>query len=112
MDAGPFHSLWHFDGQDETSWMPTAQQALAVLQRMPGFVEAHVGHSVDEPGSYFVHATWSDVGSYRRAVSSADSKMHVWPWLADVRNESSAFESLAVLSPTALTIFDSSVDGA
>ena len=110
MDAGPFHSLWHFDDCQSGDWLTRATGALAVLRELSGFIEAHIGHSVDEPGTYFVHTTWTDVGSYRRALSSTPSKLSVWPWLAGMRNEASAYESMYVVDTSSQTSFASSVD--
>lgn len=109
---GPFHSLWHFADRDVDVWIPVAEAALAVLSSSTGFVEAHVGRNVDEPGCCFIHTTWVDVGSYRRALSSTQAKISVWPFLADMQDAASAFESLLEVDARGSTRYATSVDGA
>lgn len=112
MTVGPFYSLWQFDDRVVALWLPQAREAVSVLQAHAGFVAARVGRSVDEPGVCFVHTTWRDVGSYRRALSSGESKMRVWPWLADMRNTASAFESLLEADADGITSYATSLDEA
>jgi quinol monooxygenase YgiN len=108
---GTFHSLWNFDVSDQHAWLISAQEALVVLQAKSGFIKANVLHSADDPSRFVVQTEWQDVGSYRKALGSTEAKIGVWPFLADMHDEVSAFEELLQLTPTSIHQFESSVDG-
>lgn len=110
MTFGPFTSLWVFDNQDLAKWLSDAQIAIETLQTKPGFVEASAMRSPDEPGRLIVTSKWTDVGSYRRALSSTESKMTVWPFLADMHDEPSAFEVLLSASELKLEHYKTSLN--
>ena len=106
---GPFYSLWQFHTQDTAGWMLAARASIEVLQIQPGFVEAHIMSSPDDTSALCVHSTWSDVGSYRRAVGSTQAKMVVWPFLANMIDQPSAFEALMITTADSTTHYSSSV---
>lgn len=109
IQPGPFYALWQFHTDDLATWHEAARASIAVLQTKPGFVEAHIMSSPDDTSALCVHSTWSDVGSYRRAVGSTESKMIVWPFLSTMIDSPSAFEALAIATPDDYTEFASSV---
>jgi hypothetical protein len=107
---GTFHSLWTFDVDGESKWNENARSALVILQRQSGFISANIFHSADEPQRYLVQSDWQDVGSYRRAMGSMDSKLGVWPFLADMKDDITAFEKLFSMTGDSTLEFESSVD--
>jgi quinol monooxygenase YgiN len=76
-----------------------AQAALGALAERPGYLDGHVGRNVDEPDLWLLTTAWTNVGSYRRALSAYDVKMHATPLLAQSLDEPSAFEVLAEAGP-------------
>ena len=68
------------------------QQARAILAEKPGFVWGEVGRNVDDPGLWVLTTRWENVGSYRRALSSYEAKMHVQPLMVHALDEPSAYE--------------------
>ncbi len=109
MTIGPFTSLWVFDESNLEIWLAEAQIAIATLQKLPGFRAAEVGRSPDEPNRLIVTTHWQDVGSYRRALSSSEAKMKVWPFLSKMYDQPSAFEVLLSATPDGIQSFESSL---
>ena len=70
-------------------------RALAVLADQRGYIGGEVGRNIDEPDLWVLSTRWSNVGSYRRALSSWEGKMHVQPLMAHALDEPSAYEVLA-----------------
>jgi hypothetical protein len=68
--------------------------ALAALAARPGYVSGQVGRNVDEPDLWVLVSTWSDVGSYRRALSAYDVKVTAVPLLSRALDEPSAYEAV------------------
>ena len=110
MTIGPFSSLWVFDEPNFVEWMAKAQSAIETLQNLNGFIEAQVGRSPDEPHRLVVTTKWVDVGSYRRALSSTAAKMNVWPFLATMHDQPSAFEVLLSADGTEVHTYESSLE--
>lgn len=108
---GTFHAIWTFDVSDSDSWKLEAITAMKILQARPGFVASSVFHNADSPQRYLIKTDWLDVGSYRRALGSMESKVGVWPFLANMRDEPTAFELLMDFSPDSLIEYESSVNG-
>ena len=106
---GKFYSVWEFEVSSQEQWLAGVPAVLDVLQNRDGFIEAHVMRSPDEPNRFAVHATWNDVGSYRRALGSTQSKMVVWPFLADMIDRPTAFEELMSTSPEGIKEYESSL---
>ena len=106
---GQFYSLWEFDVVHEAQWLERLPDVVAVLQQRDGFVESHVMRSPDEASRYVMHSTWTDVGSYRRALGSTDAKMIVWPFLANMNNRPTAFEGLVAADESSVWHFESSL---
>lgn len=110
MSLGPFVSLWTFDQTDLDAWLGKAEIAIKTLQAKPGFVSADVTRSPDDATRMAVTTKWSDVGSYRRALSSTESKLNVWPFLADMHDAPSAFEVLLSANGDNFSHFETSLD--
>ena len=62
------------------------------LAGRPGFVDAAIGRNLDEPTLWVLQTRWHDVGSYRRALSSYEVKLHAVPLLSRAVDEPSAYE--------------------
>jgi hypothetical protein len=67
-------------------------RALDILAAKPGYVGGEVGRNVDDPGLWVISTRWENVGSYRRALGSYESKMHVQPLMVHAVDEPSAYE--------------------
>ena len=111
MTIGPFSSFWVFDERDLAPWLTKAQVAIETLQTQKGFIEAQIGRSPDEPQRLVVTTKWVDVGSYRRALSSTAAKMNVWPFLATMQDQPSAFEVLMSANDSEVNTYESSLEG-
>jgi hypothetical protein len=107
---GTFHAIWTFDVVDAAMWKLEVKQAMTVLQATSGFVSGSVFHNADTPHRYLVKTDWLDVGSYRRALGSMEAKIGVWPFLANMRDEPTAFEMLMEFSAESVTEYESSVN--
>ena len=108
-DHGTFRTVWSFTVSNVESWLVDATQAIEILTQRPGFIDASVIRSADEPEQLLVLTQWIDVGSYRRALSSHESKMGVWPFLANMHDQSSAFETLIEADAQGIAQFDTSI---
>lgn len=108
---GTFHAIWTFDVTESASWKLEVKAAMKILQTRPGFVSSSVFHNADSAERYLIKTDWLDVGSYRRALGSMEAKIGVWPFLANMRDEPTAFEMLMDFTPNSLTEYESSVNG-
>lgn len=109
---GQFYSIWEFDVVAHEQWLAGVPSVLEVLQQREGFVSAHVMRSPDEPNRFAFSTTWQNVGSYRRALGSTQSKMVVWPFLADMIDRPTAFEELMSANAEEISQFESSLGDA
>jgi hypothetical protein len=107
---GTFHAVWTFDVSDSATWKLEAQQAMSVLQSRSGFVHGSIFHNADSLERYLIKTDWQDVGSYRRALSSMEAKVGVWPFLANMRDEATAFELLMEFTSESVIEYESSVN--
>lgn len=108
---GTFHAIWTFDVADSATWKLDVKEAIQILQARSGFVSSSVFHNADSPERYLVKTDWVDVGSYRRALGSMEAKVGVWPFLANLRDEPTAFELLMDFSTESFNEYESSVNG-
>ncbi|MGH3499134.1 MAG: antibiotic biosynthesis monooxygenase family protein [Nocardioidaceae bacterium] len=69
-----------------------AHAALDTLAQQRGYAEGFLGHNVDDPALWTVTTRWTDVGSYRRALSSHEVKVAAVPLLSRAVDEPSGFE--------------------
>jgi len=65
------------------------------LAQRPGYVDGSVGRNVDDPTLWVLTTRWENVGSYRRALSSYDVKLHAVAVLARAIDEPTAYEIVA-----------------
>ena len=64
-----------------------------VLAAQRGYVDGSLGRNVDDPELWVLVTRWESVGSYRRALSAYDVKLHAWPLLYRALEEPGAYES-------------------
>lgn len=69
-------------------------RSLAILAEKPGFLGGEVARNIDDPDLWVLCTRWRNVGSYRRAIGSYESKMHIQPLMAHAVDEPSAYEVL------------------
>ena len=105
----PFRSQWSFDVSDYAPWRAQLEDVQAVLQQSAGFIDLQLLHSPDQVDRYLVQSTWKDVGSYRRATSATVAKMVVWPFLANMIDLPSIFETLLEVTADTVVEYPSSV---
>lgn len=81
------------DGVDPASFLADLERAFEVLGSRPGFEDGTLGRNVDDPELWVLVTRWKDVGSYRRALSSYEVKLHAVQTLSRAIEEPSAYES-------------------
>ena len=97
----------------QDQFVADARDAVALLIDRVGCEGATVARAVDDPELMVITSRWSDVGSYRRALSSFDVKIGAVPLLSTAIDEPTAFEVLHHNGPGGATDSDSSLaDGA
>lgn len=79
---------------DPEQFIADATAALGALAERPGCQSAEAVRAIDDPETFLLVTRWSDVGSYRRALSSFDVKLNAVPVLASAADEPSAFETI------------------
>lgn len=89
--------LTRFRTADPEAFGVRVDGALAVLRERPGFEEADLVRSLDEPDLWALVMRWRDVGSYRRALNGYESKVAVVPLLSEALDEPSAYEDPELL---------------
>ncbi len=65
-----------------------------LLAAKPGYVGGAVGRNLDDPTLWVLETRWTNVGSYRRALSAYDVKLGAVPLLSRAIDEPSAYELL------------------
>jgi quinol monooxygenase YgiN len=80
--------------QNSDAFLADAETAVELLRHRPGFVSATVGRATDDAELWLVATSWTDVGSFRRALSSYEVKTGAVPLLASAVDEPTAFEPL------------------
>ncbi len=70
------------------------EKALGVLAERTGYADGRLGRNVDDPTLWVMVTRWQDVGSYRRALSTYEVKLHAVPLLSRSLDEPSAYEAL------------------
>lgn len=81
--------------------------ALTAFAACPGFVRARAGRAADDASAWCLVTEWESVGTYRRALSRYDVKLHATPLLAEAVDEASAYEILASVEDGSLATADS-----
>jgi quinol monooxygenase YgiN len=82
------------DEGDAASFAEDVARAHALLAARPGYVAGAVGRNLDDPTLWVLETRWTNVGSYRRALSAYDVKLGAVPLLSRAIDEPSAFEVL------------------
>jgi hypothetical protein len=90
-------------------FLDRARLAVEVLGERPGFVRAQVAQALDQAGLMVLELEFTNVGSYRRALSSSDVKMRAVEFLSTAIDEPSAFEVLHERTVTAVNDSPSSL---
>src|SRR3954465_6344711 len=79
------------EGEGLRAGLVTARAALAACR---GYVGGELGRNVDDPELWVLTTRWENVGSYRRALSSYDVKLHAVAVLGRALEEPSAYETV------------------
>lgn len=80
------------EASDSAAFRAHLEEALALLAARPGWLGGEIGRNVDDPALWVLTTRWSDVGSYRRALSAYDVKVGAVPLLSRAIDEPSAYE--------------------
>jgi|SRR4051794_15367995 len=80
---------------EASTFAAQARAALDALRAHPGCRMAVIGRAVDDPRLWTLTTRWESVGTYRRALSSYDVKLHAVPLMYSAIDEATAFEELA-----------------
>jgi hypothetical protein len=78
------------DGEAFREDLGTAHRTLAACK---GYAGGEIGRNVDDPELWVLTTRWADVGSYRRALSTYDVKLHAVAVLSRALDEPSAYEA-------------------
>lgn len=97
------------DGADIDGFVARARAAVEALSARQGFVRAQVGRALDDANLAILELEFDEVGSYRRALSSYEVKMHAVQLLSEAIDEPSAFEVLHERTPSQVRDSDSSL---
>jgi heme-degrading monooxygenase HmoA len=66
--------------------------ALATFSACTGFIKGDYGQNLDDSTLWALVTHWENVGSYRRALSNNEVKMHAIPTLARSIDEPGAYQ--------------------
>lgn len=77
------------EGEALRADLETAHHALAACA---GYTGGEIGRNVDDPELWVLTTRWANVGSYRRALSTYDVKLHAVAILSRALDEPSAYE--------------------
>jgi heme-degrading monooxygenase HmoA len=80
--------------EQATQFARDAEHALGVLRQCSGFLQGDLGRAADDPALWVLVTRWSNVGSYRRALSSYEVKVQAVALLSQAIDEPSAYEIL------------------
>ncbi|AYY15595.1 antibiotic biosynthesis monooxygenase [Actinobacteria bacterium YIM 96077] len=83
--------------EEAVTFRDQARSALQALAGQPGWKGGQLGRATDDPSLWVLSSQWRDVGSYRRALSSYDVKLHAIPLLSRAIDEPTAFELVSTL---------------
>ena len=95
-------SRFRVEADDADAFAREVEAARVALAARPGYVDGTVGRNVDDPTLWVLQTRWADVGSYRRALSAYDVKLHAVPLLSRAIDEPSAYEVLGAEGAAAL----------
>ncbi|KRF30581.1 antibiotic biosynthesis monooxygenase family protein [Nocardioides sp. Soil805] len=75
-----------------TALLAGLEQAQGIFAARPGYLGGEIGRNLDDPDLWVLSSRWENVGSYRRALSSYEGKMHIQPLMVHAVDEPSAYE--------------------
>ncbi|WP_134324586.1 antibiotic biosynthesis monooxygenase family protein [Cumulibacter soli] len=91
--VGTMQAIIRFDRPDDRgAFIAQGELALGALSRCAGFRGGELARSTDEPQTWVLSTRWLNVGSYRRALSDYDVKVHATPFMYLARDEVTGFE--------------------
>lgn len=97
-------AIIRFDApRDREAFLAQGELALGALSRCDGFLGGELARSTDEPQTWVLCTRWANVGSYRRALSVYDVKLHATPFMYQARDEVSGFEPVLSADRTGAT---------
>ena len=76
---------------ERASFEAVAAPAVQLLSAQPGLIGIDFGVNLDDPTLWALVTKWVDVGSYRRALGSAN-RIVLWPLLSLAIDEPSAYD--------------------
>jgi len=88
------------DAGERKEFVAKARLTLATLAEHAGFLAGDLAQSTDDADEFVVQSRWSDVGAFRRALSSFDVKLNAVPLLSTAVDRTSAFEVVVSRSAT------------
>ncbi len=98
---------------DDLEFATKAQSAISAFRAQSGCLALRLARAMDDPTRWLLHSEWDTIGSYRRALSAYDVKVHAVPLMYYAVDEPSAFEVLTSATPQELRHFASDrADGA
>jgi quinol monooxygenase YgiN len=81
---------------ERASFEVVAAPAVQLLSAQAGLISVDFGVNLDDPELWVLVTKWVDVGSYRRALGSAN-RIVLWPLLSLAIDEPSAFDDPAAV---------------
>lgn len=87
-------SRFDVDPTGAAEFLIRSQAALGALAARPGYHSGRVGRSLDDPSLWTITTAWENVGTYRRALSDFEVKVHAATLLGLARDEPSSYETL------------------
>lgn len=88
---------------DVDDFLQNAEAALIAFAACVGFERGWFARGTDDPEIWVLTTVWESVGSYRRALSTYDVKLHVTPFMFGARDEVTGFEPRLVARPGEVT---------
>ena len=82
-------------GEQGEAFRADLETAHRTLAACAGYAGGEIGRNVDDPELWVLSTRWENVGSYRRALSSYDVKLHAVAVLGRAIEEPSAYELVA-----------------
>lgn len=82
---------------DRPGFTVVAEPAVEMLRARPGLLSLDFGVNLDDPELWVLVTRWENVGSYRRALSGYDSRVTLYPLLALVVDEPSAYDDASLV---------------